>query len=147
MFKTSDGKTDSLGTVRLIYTNSEAWFTRWRLISEAKSSIDVQYFIVDDDIFGMSLSGLLLQKAREGLKIRFMIDSRGTMKFSEEFRSQKFMQVLSKFPNVKVKVFNPIHQNLLSMFVDFRKIMASNHDKIVLVDKEYAIIGGRNIAK
>ncbi|MFZ2960692.1 MAG: phosphatidylserine/phosphatidylglycerophosphate/cardiolipin synthase family protein [Candidatus Ozemobacteraceae bacterium] len=147
LFKTADGKTDSSGAVRLIYTNSEAWFTRWKLISEAKSSIDIQYFIVDNDVFGMSLSGLLLRKAREGVKIRFLIDARGTTGFSEKIHDQNFMQVLSKFPNVEVKVFNPIHQNLLAMFVDLRKIMASNHDKIIVVDKEFAIIGGRNIAK
>jgi putative cardiolipin synthase len=49
-------------------------------------------------------------------------------------------------PNVEVKVFNPFHSNLVSFVTDFRKIMSSNHDKILVVDGEYAIVGGRNIS-
>ncbi|HNV71203.1 MAG TPA: phosphatidylserine/phosphatidylglycerophosphate/cardiolipin synthase family protein, partial [Candidatus Ozemobacteraceae bacterium] len=146
-FKVPAGSGDPEAHVRLIYTNSEAWYTRWKLINEAKHSIDVQYFIVDGDIFGYSLAGLFLRKAREGVKIRFMMDARGTKGFTRKLMGQDYMQELSEFPNVEIKVFNPVHQNLLTMWGNLRRIMASNHDKIVVVDGEYAIIGGRNISK
>ncbi len=146
-FKVPAGNGDPEAHVRLIYTNSEAWYTRWKLINEAKHSIDVQYFIVDGDIFGYSLAGLFLRKAREGVKIRFMMDARGTKGFTRKLMGQDYMQELSEYPNVEIKVFNPVHQNLLTMWGNLRRAMASNHDKIVVVDGEYAIIGGRNISK
>lgn len=147
LFQPASGSEDSAGTIRLIYSNNEAWYTRWKLLNEAKRSIDVQYFIVDDDIFGMSLAGLFLRKAKEGVKIRFMMDARGTKGFTRKLQGQDFMQELAAYPNVEIKVFNPVHQNFLTLFMDLRRIMSSNHDKIVVVDDEYAIVGGRNISK
>jgi putative cardiolipin synthase len=60
---------------------------------------------------------------------------------------QDLLQELTEMPNCEVKVFNPVHTNLLTGFMDIRKVMASNHDKIFIVDNEYAIVGGRNISK
>lgn len=132
--------------VRLLYDNSKAWYTRWKLVNEARRSIDIQYFIVDKDIFGLALQGALLRKAREGLKIRFMMDARGTKGFTRKLMGQDFVQELVTYPNVEVKVFNPVHENLVTFILDPRKLMASNHDKILVVDGEYAVVGGRNIS-
>ncbi|MBF0409956.1 MAG: phosphatidylserine/phosphatidylglycerophosphate/cardiolipin synthase family protein [Candidatus Riflebacteria bacterium] len=145
-FKSVTGYSDSEGEVRLLYQNSQAWYTRWKLLNEATKSIDVQYFIVEKDVFGMSLSGLLLRKAKEGLKIRYMLDTRGTSGFTKKLQGQDFLQELMAYPNVEVKVFNPIHQNLTMVFLSLKKMFASNHDKIIVVDNEYSILGGRNIS-
>lgn len=148
LFVPASGKKDFPdSSVRLVYDNFEAWYSRWNLINQAKHSIDIQYFIVDTDIFGNSLNGLLLKKAKEGIKIRYMMDARGTKGFTRKFMDQAYLQELARFPNVDIKVFNPIHQDLVIAFFDLRKVMASNHDKIVVVDEEYAIVGGRNISK
>jgi len=146
LFQTAYDKNDENSDVRLVYDNNNAWYVRWKLLSEAKSSIDLQYFIVDEDVFGMALSGLLLRKAREGVKIRFMMDARGTKGFTRKMMGQDFMQELATFPNVEVKTFNPLNTNLATMLFDIRLIMASNHDKIIVIDDEYAVIGGRNIS-
>ncbi|HOT26945.1 MAG TPA: phospholipase D-like domain-containing protein [Candidatus Ozemobacteraceae bacterium] len=146
-FETSTGsKIADPAEVRLLYDNSKSWYTRWKLVNEARRSIDVQYFIVDKDIFGLALQGALLRKAREGLKIRFMMDARGTKGFTRKLMGQDFVQELVSYPNVEVKVFNPVHENLVTFVLDPRKIMASNHDKILVVDGEYSVVGGRNIS-
>jgi len=62
--------------VRLITTNNDAWYSRWKMIEDARDTIDCTYYIVDKDIFGQAFIGLLLKKARMGLKIRLMIDGR-----------------------------------------------------------------------
>jgi len=147
MFKVPTSNTDPEGRVRLVYSNSEAWYSRWKLLNEARRSIDIQYFIVASDIFGMSLTGVLLKKAKEGVKIRFMMDARGTKGFTRKLLDQDYMQQLARFPNVEIKVFNPVHQNLATMFLDIRKFIASDHDKIIVVDEEYSIVGGSNISK
>ncbi|MBF0545216.1 MAG: phosphatidylserine/phosphatidylglycerophosphate/cardiolipin synthase family protein [Candidatus Riflebacteria bacterium] len=142
---TADGE---IGTnVRLIESNVDAWLTRWKLLSEAKKSITIQYFMVEKDIFGLSLTGLLQKKAREGVKIKFMIDARGSQNLAYPYFGQQFLQELSKYPNVEVKIFNPIKSDVLTVFIDLKKIVASNHDKIFVVDGEYVINGGRNISK
>ncbi|NLM16132.1 MAG: phosphatidylserine/phosphatidylglycerophosphate/cardiolipin synthase family protein [Candidatus Riflebacteria bacterium] len=134
-------------TVRLIYSNPEAWYARWKIIEEAKDTIDVQYFILGKDTFGYSLLGLLLKKAEEGVKIRMLLDSRGTKDFARQFLGQEYLQRLALSPNIEIRIFSPVTTNIVSMFHDPRKILASNHDKILIVDGQYSIMGGRNLSK
>jgi cardiolipin synthase C len=146
VFKTATGGIDRAADVALHYSNSHSWYSRWKLLNEAKQSIDVQYFIVEKDIFGMALQGVLLRKAKEGVKIRFMMDARGTKGLTRKLMGQDFVQELSAFPNVEVRTFSPVHRNLLTAVFDVRKLLSSNHDKIIVVDNEYAIVGGRNVS-
>lgn len=137
---------DDNASIRLIYGNYESWYARWKIINEARNSLDIQYFIIENDAFGIGLLGLCLKKAREGLKIRIMVDTRGSNKMSIKLMAQGYLEALAKLPNVQVKVYNPIQTSLISMFTDIRKIVSSNHDKILIADGINAIIGGRNIA-
>jgi len=130
---------------RLITDNVEAWYARWHVISNARRNIDITYFIVDKDVFGMSMLGLLLKKAQEGVKIRLMMDARGTAEFTKKLMGMDYLQELVEFPNVEIKIYNPISSNLLSVFGNVRNIISSNHDKILIADDEWAITGGRNI--
>lgn len=137
---------DDNAMVRLIYNNYESWYARWKIVSEARSSLDIQYFIIENDAFGLGLLGLCLKKAREGLKIRIMVDMRGSNKMSIKLMAKGYLEELAKFPNVQVKIYNPIQTSLLNVFTDIRKIVSSNHDKIIIADETSSIIGGRNIA-
>lgn len=133
--------------MRLITDNNEAWYARWKLISNAKNTIDVTSFIVDRDAFGMALLGLFQKKASEGVKIRFMIDARGAGDLAKKFKSQDYLQELVEMPNVTIHVYNPLSQNILKLFLNPRNIICSNHDKIIIVDDEWVITGGRNLAR
>ncbi|HNY12638.1 MAG TPA: phosphatidylserine/phosphatidylglycerophosphate/cardiolipin synthase family protein [Candidatus Wallbacteria bacterium] len=130
---------------RIITDNPEAWYARWHMLSNAKKSIDTTYFIVDKDVFGMAFLGLLLKKAKEGVKVRLMMDARGSKDLSHKMLGQDFLQELLEVPGVEVKVYNPITSNLLSMFGNLANVVSSNHDKIIIVDNEYVVTGGRNI--
>ncbi|MDD2998040.1 MAG: phosphatidylserine/phosphatidylglycerophosphate/cardiolipin synthase family protein [Candidatus Riflebacteria bacterium] len=133
--------------LRFLPDNVNSWFARWQILDNAKESIDVTYFIVEQDIFGMSMLGMLYKKAKQGVRIRLMVDARGTKGLTRKFIGQDVLQEMMKFKNVQIRVFNPVHRKLLALFDDLRKITASNHDKIILVDNEYLITGGRNISK
>ncbi|PKL49945.1 MAG: hypothetical protein CVV42_04610 [Candidatus Riflebacteria bacterium HGW-Riflebacteria-2] len=137
---------DDNAMIRLIYSNYESWYARWKIVSEARSSLDIQYFIIENDAFGLGLLGLCLKKAREGLKIRIMLDMRGSNKMSIKLMAKGYLEELAKFPNVQVKIYNPIQTSLINIFSDIRKIVSSNHDKIIIADEMSSIIGGRNIA-
>ncbi|GAB1354139.1 MAG TPA: phosphatidylserine/phosphatidylglycerophosphate/cardiolipin synthase family protein [Candidatus Rifleibacterium sp.] len=130
--------------VRLITANDEAWYSRWKMIEEARDTIDCTYYIVDKDIFGQAFIGLLLKKARLGVKIRLMIDGR-VYRMPYMSKMPDKIEELAAFPNVQIKLYNSVSKSLLSAFTDFKKIVASNHDKIIICDGLTTIIGGRNI--
>jgi phosphatidylserine/phosphatidylglycerophosphate/cardiolipin synthase-like enzyme len=132
---------------RLITDNNEAWYARWHMISGAQRTIDVTYFIIKDDVFGKSMLGLLLRKAREGVKIRLMMDARGSGELTKIFAGIDYLQELLETPGVEIKVYNPISVSLRRIFGDIRNIVLSNHDKIILIDGELAMTGGRNISE
>lgn len=142
----ADAKVDN-SLVVLHYDNPSSWYTRWKAIESANHSIDLQYFIMDDDIFGYSLLGLLYQKVLEGVKVRILLDARGTKKLTRKIFSQDMLQEIAQYQNAEVRVYNAVLDDLASVFTDVRKIMASNHDKIIVVDDEYAIVGGRNVSR
>ncbi len=133
--------------VVLHYDNPSSWYTRWKAISDARHSIDLQYFIMDDDIFGYSLLGLLYKKVLEGVKVRILLDARGTKRLTRKIFTQDILQEIALYQNAEIRVYNPVMDDLASVFTDVRKVVASNHDKIIVVDGEYSIIGGRNVSK
>jgi phosphatidylserine/phosphatidylglycerophosphate/cardiolipin synthase-like enzyme len=133
--------------VRLLSRNMESWYARWYLLESAQKSIDVTYYIVEDDIFGRSMLGLLYKRAKEGLRVRLLVDARGTKSFTKRIFSKSVLQHMAGLPNVQVKVFNPIHKALHRIPSNIRNVMASNHDKIMLADGKLAVTGGRNISK
>jgi len=138
---------DPNAQIRFLPENVKAWYARWWIMDNAKKSIDTTYFIVEQDIFGMSMLGMLLKKAKQGVQIRIMLDARGTKGLARKLMGQDVLQELAKYKNVQIRVFNPVSQKLLAAFEDIRNIMASNHDKILLVDDEFLITGGRNISR
>ncbi|HEY9069409.1 MAG TPA: phosphatidylserine/phosphatidylglycerophosphate/cardiolipin synthase family protein [Candidatus Ozemobacteraceae bacterium] len=137
-------KGDTSTRVRLIWRNDDAWYARWKMLESAKQTIDCTYYIVDKDIFGQAFLGLLAKKAREGVKIRLMIDGRIYRSGYMKGMPDRF-QELAALPNVEIKQFNAVAKSLTSLFEDFRMVFASNHDKIIIIDGQTTIIGGRNI--
>ncbi|MFZ2959036.1 MAG: phosphatidylserine/phosphatidylglycerophosphate/cardiolipin synthase family protein [Candidatus Ozemobacteraceae bacterium] len=132
--------------IRYLWKNDEALYTRWAMLEAAKKTIDTTYFIVENDIFGWSFLGMLQKKAREGVKIRLMIDGR-INRFTHKLGDSDELEELARFPNVEIKLYNAPSKVLLPALLDIKKIFASNHDKIILIDGQLAIIGGRNIGK
>ncbi len=145
IFNDVDVKTDKIGTkVRLITENTQAWFSRWKIIEDAKETLDCTYYIVDKDMFGQSFIGLLLKKARHGVKIRLMIDGR-VYRMPYMSKMPDKIEELAAFPNVQIKLYNSVAKSFLGAFRDLKQVVASNHDKIIIADGYTTIIGGRNI--
>lgn len=67
----------STAKLKLIKHNTESWYARWKMIKEAKKSIDITYFIIEKDIFGKALVGALHEKLlKDGIKLRIMMDAK-----------------------------------------------------------------------
>ncbi len=138
---------DAAARVKLLPGNNDAWYARWSAINNAKSTIDITYFIIKDDAFGKSLYGLLVKKAREGVKIRLMVDDRGDVKSTVLPTGLDYLQELAIEKNIEVKLFNPLISSAIpSILRGIKNVTASNHQKILLVDGNICVTGGRNIA-
>lgn len=133
--------------LRVLHDNNLAWAARWELLRDAKSSIDVSYFILKQDVFGVAFLGHLLQKAKQGVKIRILLDAFGT-KMSWHPEGNDYLDALVNTGNVEVRMYRPLLKRLAegTMHLSLAVTVASDHDKILVVDGQRAITGGRNIA-
>lgn len=105
-------------------------------IENAKDYVHLEYFIVKDSEIGRRLRELLIKKAKEGVKIRFLYDDIGSFRL---FFHRDFLQGL-KDAGVEVRPFIQAH------FPYFhRKFNYRNHRKICIIDGEIGYLGGLNI--
>jgi putative cardiolipin synthase len=133
--------------VRILDDNVDAWVARFNAIESATTSIDVQYFILDPDAYGLAMLGQLAEKARRGVKVRLMIDARGA--FGTIRGAQRFLLQEVQRAGVDARVYNPMLFQVGDFIArgDMRTVVASNHDKLVIVDGRLAIAGGRNLSQ
>lgn len=137
---------DISAPVKHLADNVEAFYARWRMLNDAKRTIDISYFIFDRDPIGDAILGLLLKKAREGVRVRLILDAHGCGDLARKTKSQDYLQELAAEPSASVKIFNPVHKAASMAVSDLRNLISSNHQKIIITDGETFITGGRNIS-
>lgn len=135
--------------VTLLSDNARAWAARWRLLREARARIDVVSFIVDEDVFGLSLLGALIAGAERGVDVRLLVDARGTSRLSAAWLGLAYLDELAREAHARVHIYNPPFERSLEALLKLSLVptATSNHDKILLVDGTHAIMGGRNIGE
>jgi phosphatidylserine/phosphatidylglycerophosphate/cardiolipin synthase-like enzyme len=65
--------------------SADAWAMRWRLLAEARQTIDATYFIVENDVFGLAFIAHLYMRAQQGVQVRLVLDGRGSAPFALPF--------------------------------------------------------------
>ena len=132
--------------LRLLRDNPVAWAARWDLLDKAQRSIDVSYFILRQDVFGVAFLAHLLKKAREGVKVRILLDAFGS-KLSWHPEGNDYLDTLVNTGNVEVRMYRPLQNRVVEGLLHLSPsvVIASEHDKLLIVDGERAITGGRNI--
>ena len=122
---------------------SESLGARLRLIDAAEESIDLQYFLMKDDVVGALISARLLKAADRGVRVRFLLDDIfTTVKDVDLF-------VLNGHENIEVRLFNPIARRgfkYLNYAWNFSSANRRMHNKSLTVDGSHTIVGGRNLA-
>jgi putative cardiolipin synthase len=120
---------------------------RIQLVRRARDSLDVQYYLIQDDRSGRLLMRNLRDAALRGVRVRLLVDDLYTA------GSEPMLRGLAAFPNVEVRLFNPFccaRQNVISRYVasigDFNRLNHRMHNKLFIADGVAAIMGGRNIA-
>lgn len=108
---------------------------RLRLIASAEKSLDLEFFIYELDHSSRIVSQALAKKAREGVKVRVLVD------FSlAVFKLRPGYAQLLKEAGVDVKYYNT------ASVARFFRVQHRTHRKLLLVDGRAAVLGGRNIA-
>ena len=121
----------------------DAFAARLFLIDHAKSSLDVQYYIYENDLIGKVFSAHLMKAAQRGVKVRILLDDLSTA------GKDHALALLAYHPNIELKLFNPNHlrrsfRNLALLF-DVNTLGKRMHNKLLMADGVSAIVGGRNI--
>jgi len=126
---------------------SYALDTRLQLAKRAKHSLDVQYYLIQNDMTGRLLMRNLRDAALRGVRVRLLVDDLYTTGGDEMFRT------FAAFENVEVRLFNPFccgRQSLASKYVaslaDFGRLNHRMHNKLFIADGAILVAGGRNIA-
>ncbi len=99
-------------------------------IDGAKVYIHLEYYILRDDKLGNFLLNKLIQKAKEGVEVKVLVDALGTFK-----KTPMFFEPL-KHAGCEVAVFGPLHAS---------RINYRNHRKLSVIDGKCGFIGGFNI--
>jgi putative cardiolipin synthase len=133
---------DTPELVRLLEEPSAALAARLELIAAAQASVDLQYYIWQDDTAGARMLAALRAAAGRGVRIRLLLDDNGTQGMDERLAD------LNSLPGAELRLFNPFplrRARLLSYLTDFRRLNRRMHNKAMVVDGGMAILGGRNI--
>jgi phosphatidylserine/phosphatidylglycerophosphate/cardiolipin synthase-like enzyme len=132
--------------IELLDDNLAAWIARWRMLSAARQSIDVNYFIFSQDVFGMAFLGHLVEKARQGVRVRIQLDAQG-MRMAKQPHQLDCFAFLAGTANASIRIHRSLGRRFLEALARFDPILAtaSDHDKIIIVDRRMGVVGGRNI--
>ncbi len=122
--------------VRFLLTGEEDFLELERQILAAKRSIHIATFILSRDATGRRIVELLAQRAREGVRVRLLLDALGCL-----ISSRGFVDPLRKAGG-EVGRFMPVLP-----FTSRGSANLRSHRKIAIFDGATAMIGGRNIAR
>lgn len=105
-------------------------------IKNAKHHIHLQFYIFANDKIGKQIKHELIKKAEQGVEVRVLYDSIGSM-FTTKFSFRKLKKAGGKIaeffpPFLKIKILN--------VYANYR-----NHRKIVVIDGKIGYTGGTNI--
>jgi cardiolipin synthase A/B len=129
-----------LMTLWEFYLNSEqTWAAMLNDLEKAEKTIDLEQFIFQDDEVGRRFAEVLMKKAGQGLVVRLLCDTAGSLSF---FTSELVSKL--KEAGVEVKFFNEISPwRITRLKIWFFR----DHRKILVVDGRIAFIGGVGIGE
>ncbi|HSV58024.1 MAG TPA: phospholipase D-like domain-containing protein [Variovorax sp.] len=107
----------------------------WQVIEGARERLDVGTFIIGTDAFGLEVMTRLTRRAREGVKVRVLLDGFGALTMP-----RKHVDALREAGG-DVAVFRPLFSLRRSGPRNLR-----NHRKLAIADDQWLWAGGRNLA-
>lgn len=120
---------------------------RLALVRAAQRTLDVQYYLLQNDVTGHTLIRAIRDAAARGVRVRLLVDDLYTADNDE------MLVRFAAHPNVEVRLFNPFPAGRAFALTrwafslgDFSRVNHRMHNKLLIADGAFAIAGGRNIA-
>ena len=129
-----------------LFRNDDAM--RWRLLlaDMAEETLDMQYFIWKGDASGELLLDRVIKAADRGVRVRILVDDIYLI------GADRTIAALSQHPKIEARMFNPAQHRTGSIAIRglefFGRIEQMNHrmhNKLIVADNRFLIVGGRNI--
>ncbi len=106
-----------------------------KALHEAKHHIHIEYYIFEDDDIGNQIKDILIQKAREGVQVRFIYDDFGSRSIRKKLVPQLREAGVEAYP------FHKVFFIMLANRLNYR-----NHRKIIVIDGCTGFVGGINVS-
>lgn len=125
------------GNVVEIYTDGYAKLQSLiRELWKAKDHIHLEYYIFENDPVGRLVRDILIDKAKQGVKILVIYDDVGCWHVPHEFFEEM------RYAGIEVRSFLKVRFPLFTSKVNYR-----NHRKIAVIDGCVGFVGGMNLAE
>lgn len=122
-------------TISLQFSGEAAYQRLYTMIDSARETVHVTTFILGHDEVGRALVALLAKKARDGVRVRLLLDGLGSM-----WTRRGFVRPLREAGG-QVGHFLPVLPIRRRWSANLR-----NHRKLVVVDDASAMVGGMNLS-
>ena len=120
--------------IEVYYWGEEKFEALLRDIENAEISIDMQYYIFKNDQIGTKVLNALTKKARQGVRVRLLIDGVGGRFVDDEDLADL------KQAGGQISFFFPTVLKVVNFRLNYR-----NHRKLVIIDDKLGYIGGFNV--
>ena len=122
-------------TVNILANGENKFPEMQKNILLAKHHIHLEYYIYECDEIGLAIIELLIQKAKEGVQVRFIYDDFGSPGIKKDLEKRM------RDAGIEIFAFHKILFYLLANRFNYR-----NHRKILIIDGHTAFMGGINVS-
>lgn len=106
-------------------------------LNKAKHHIHLEYYIVKSDDIGTEIKNLLIKKASQGVKVKFIIDRVGSIKMKRS--------AIKELRDAGVEIIQYSYFLAPLLRAINTQINYRNHRKVVVIDGRVGFVGGINI--
>nr|WP_083654844.1 phospholipase D family protein [Burkholderia sp. SRS-W-2-2016] len=131
---------------RVLASGTDALQMRIALARAATRTLDMQYYIANEDTTGKLLLGAALYAADHGVRVRMLVDD---LNFKD---IDRLMAGLNTHDKIEIRVFNPfgsaqegMFERTTNLFTQIGHFTRRMHNKAMIADNQLAIVGGRNL--
>jgi putative cardiolipin synthase len=136
---------DEYSGFRILDSSYDGLAWRLALIDSAVSSLDIQTYLWYPDNVGRLVLEHAVRAAQRGVHVRMIIDDLLTT------GNDQMITELENHPNIEFRLFNPwkkrgnLGARVAEMIAEMERLNTRMHDKLIIVDGNAVVIGGRNI--
>ncbi|ANH82645.1 cardiolipin synthase [Niabella ginsenosidivorans] len=121
--------------VQLLINGEEKFPLVLEQLRQAQHHIHIEYYIYENDTIGNAIADVLIEKAKQGVEVRFIYDDFGSHSIRRKLAKRLKQGGVKAVPFYKV------------LFIAFaNRLNYRNHRKIIVIDGKTAFVGGINIS-